>query len=112
MKLAELKQGLENGSLRLELSTWGDGMKGVGLYCGENRMPIERIAVERWHCEQDDDIIYADKDDAPGWFYNVFQAGELSNKARAHCVDICQRNKQVILDYINGEYELGDTKLL
>lgn len=111
MTLSDLKAGLKDGSLVLELSTWGDGMHGVGLYRKGHDIPLERIAIEHWHCEQDDEIIYADKDDAPGWFYNVFQAGELSNKARTYLVDFCKLYEDIIMDYINGEYELELPKI-
>jgi hypothetical protein len=106
MTLSECKAGLKSGMLVLQLSTWGDGMMGVGLYRKGAHTPIERICIAPWHVDQDDEeMIFADRNEAPGWFYNIFHAGELSNKAREFCTDYCLDHTDEITAYFDGEYE-------
>lgn len=95
--------GLATGKLSLEMSEWGDGMRGVGIYHIGNGVPIERIAVSRWHVDQDEGLQYADRKLAPNWFWRVFNAGALTNQAREMLADHCRDNEELIERYCIGE---------
>ena len=99
----KLVDGLTSGEMVLQLSEWGDGSRGVGLYYKGNNMPIERIAMQAWHIDQDDDtLIIADKEHEV-WYYELFGAGSLSNQARKLLTDHCLSNEDTIIAWCNGD---------
>lgn len=99
----EVVDGLQNGTIRLELSQWGDGMRGVGLYRRGEMRPIERIAEPAWHVDQHDGLQYADLDQYPTWAYYIFGAYALSRQARAMLAAYCAAHEEAILAWCDGD---------
>jgi hypothetical protein len=98
----EARTALTSGEMTLELSQWGDGDRGVGLYRKGSTMPIERIAIMHWHVDQEDGLQYADKE-LETWFYEIFGAGELSNQAREMLQAFCKDHAEVIVAWCDGD---------
>jgi hypothetical protein len=100
----QLIDGLRSGAYRIELAEWGDGQRGVGLQRA-NGNTIERIALAPWHVDQDDGLQFADKARYQGWYYNIFQAVELSKQARQLLVAHCKAHEAEILEWCEGDEE-------
>ena len=98
----KLLEALQTGRMTVQLSEWGDGQRGVGLYYAGDNTPIERIVCAPWHVDQDDHLQHAESSDG-NWKHSVYNAYHLSKQARAYLVSWCQMYEDEIFAWCDGD---------